>query len=97
MDFKEQLQEWDRTIQGYQDILDGKVALPEGHTMQSILWSYQTAQRNREQFLQDGIAHINGYQYGELFSNERVFEILSRPSKFVLRQDRRNEHPKADD
>ena len=97
MDFKEQLQEWDRTIQGYQDILDGKAALPEGHTMQSILWSYQTAQRNREQFLQDGIAHINGYQYGELFSNERVFEILSRPSKFVLRQDRRNEHPEADD
>lgn len=87
MDFKEQLQEWDRTIQGYQDTLDGKAALPEGHTMQSILWSYQTAQRNREQFLQDGIAHINGYQYDELFSNKRVFEILGRPSKFVLRQD----------
>lgn len=71
-DFKEQLQEWDRTIQGYQDILDGKAAVPEGHTMQSILWSYQTAQRDRKQLLQDGIAHINGYQYGELFSNERM-------------------------
>lgn len=69
-DFKEQLQEWDQTIQGYQDILDGKAALPEKHTMQSILWSYQIAQRDREQLLQDGIAHINGYQYGEFFSNE---------------------------
>lgn len=69
-DFKEQLQEWDQTIQGYQDILDGKAALPEEHTMQSILWSYQIAQRDREQLLQDGIAHINGYQYGESFSNE---------------------------
>lgn len=81
LDFKEQLQKWDQTIQGYQDIMDGKAALPEGHTMQSILWSYQTAQKDRAQFLQDGIAHINKYQYGEdqyseFFSNERVDHLL---------------------
>ncbi len=71
-DFKEQLQEWDQTIQGYQDILDGKSSVPEGQTMQSVLQSYEKAQKGREQFLQDGITHINGYQYGESFSNERV-------------------------
>ncbi len=69
-DFKEQLQGWDQTIQGYQDILDGKAALPEGQTMQSILWSYEKAKLDREEFLQDGITHINGYQYNELSSNE---------------------------
>lgn len=76
LDFKEQLQEWDQTIQGYQDILDGKAALPEGHTMQSILWSYQTAQKDREQFLQDGIARINENRYSEFFSNDRLDHTL---------------------
>lgn len=33
LDFKEQLQEWDRTIQEYKDMLDGKVALSEGQTI----------------------------------------------------------------
>ena len=66
-DFKEQLQEWDQTIQGYQDILDGKAALPEGETMESILLSYENAQKDREQFRQDGIAHINENRYGEFF------------------------------
>ena len=75
-DFKEQLQEWDQTIQGYQDILDGKAALPEGQTMESILLSYEKAQKDREQFRQDGIAHINENRYGEIFSNERPDRTL---------------------
>ena len=81
-DFKEQLQEWDQTIQGYQDILDGKAALPDGQTVESVLSSYEKALKDREQFLQDGIAHINEYQYGEMqcsefFSNERVDHLLN--------------------
>lgn len=82
-DFKEQLQEWDQTIQGYQDILDGKVALSEGQTMESVLSSYEKAQKDREQFLQDGIAHINENRYSELFSNDR----LDRTLKTVLGED----------
>ena len=80
LDFKEQLQEWDRTIQEYKDMLDGKVALSEGQTMQSVLMSYEQAQKDREQFLQDGIAHINENRYSEFFSNDR----LDRTLKTVL-------------
>lgn len=83
LDFKEQLQEWDKTIQEYQDMLDGKVALSEGQTMQSVLLSYEQAQKNKEQFLQDGIAHINENRYGEFFSDERVDHTL----KAVLGED----------
>ena len=75
-DFKEQLQEWDRTIQGYQDILDGKAALPDGQTVESVLSSYEKALKGREQFRQDGIAHINENRYGEIFSNERPDRTL---------------------
>lgn len=83
LDFKEQLQEWDKTIQEYQDMLDGKVALSEGQTMQSVLLSYEQAQKDKEQFLQDGIAHINENRYGEFFSDERVDHTL----KAVLGED----------
>ena len=58
-DFKEQLQEWDATIQGYQDILDGTAALQEGQTMEEILLSLTQAKEGRAQFLEDGIAHLN--------------------------------------
>ena len=83
LDFKEQLQEWDKTIQEYQDMLDGKVALSEGQTMQSVLLPYEQAQKDKEQFLQDGIAHINENRYGEFFSDERVDRTL----KAVLGED----------
>lgn len=83
LDFKEQLQEWDKTIQEYQDMLDGKVALSEGQTMQSVLLPYEQVQKDKEQFLQDGIAHINENRYGEFFSDERVDHTL----KAVLGED----------
>lgn len=51
--------------------------------MQSVLLSYEQAQKDKEQFLQDGIAHINENRYGEFFSDERVDHTL----KAVLGED----------
>lgn len=71
-DFKEQLQGWDSTIQSYQDILDGKSPLQEGQTMEDVLMAYAQAKQDREQFFEDGIAHINKYNYGDFVSNKTV-------------------------
>ena len=71
-DFKEQLQGWDSTIQSYQDILDGKSPLQEGQTMEDVLMAYAQAKQDREQFFEDGIAHINKYNYGDFASNKTV-------------------------
>ena len=51
--------------------------------MQSVLLSYEQAQKDKEQFFQDGIAHINENRYGEFFSDERVDHTL----KAVLGED----------
>ncbi len=54
-DFRDQLQKMDHTIQSYQDIIDGKTPLPEGHDMQSVLDSCALAQLQRKRFFEDGM------------------------------------------
>jgi len=58
-DFKEQLQGMDNTIQGYQDILDGKAPLQEGQNMQDILFSCAQAKVQRQQFFEYGMTYFS--------------------------------------
>lgn len=57
--FKEKLQDMDATIQGYQDIMDGKSALPEGMGIEDISQSLESAKQTRAQFWNDGVKHLN--------------------------------------
>lgn len=59
LDFKERLQKMDETIQGYQDILNGKSALPEGLEMDDIIQSLAKAMTNREEFVRNGVTYLN--------------------------------------
>lgn len=59
LDFKERLQGMDETIQSYQDILDGKAALPKNLNMEDVAQSLSKATQNREQFVKDGVEHLN--------------------------------------
>lgn len=78
-DFKTQLQEWDKTLQEYQEILDGKVPLQEGQTMEAVLLSYTQAKQDRTKFFEDGIAHLNeSYGYSEFMSDQTVDRFMQR-------------------
>lgn len=79
LDFKERLQEMDETIQGYQDILNGKTALPEGFSMENIIQSLAKAKANREEFIRDGVAHLNkwsGYFVTSDYFDKHMQKIL---------------------
>lgn len=58
-DFRDQLQKMDNTIQGYQDIIDGKTPLQEGCDMQSVLNSWALAKMQRQQFFEYGMTFYN--------------------------------------
>ena len=57
-DFKEQLQKMDNTIQGYQDILDGKTPLQEGQDMESVDFSCMLAKAERKRFFEFGMTFL---------------------------------------
>ena len=52
MEFRNQLSAFDQTIQSYQDMLDGKTALPEQMKQEDAAFLLETAKAAREQFLQ---------------------------------------------
>lgn len=58
-DFRDQLQKMDHTIQGYQDIIDGKTPLQEGYDMQSVQNSCALAKMQRQQFFEYGMTFYN--------------------------------------
>lgn len=58
-DFKERLQGMDQTIQAYQDVLDGKSALPKGLNAEDVIKSITKAKEAREQLVKDGVEHLN--------------------------------------
>ena len=59
MEYRDQLSAFDQTIQEYQDMLDGKTALPEQMTMEDVSSLLEAAKAAREQFLQQGAAELN--------------------------------------
>lgn len=59
MEYRDQLSAFDQTIQKYQDMLDGKTALPERMEMEDVSHLLEATKAVREQFLQQGAAKLN--------------------------------------
>ena len=61
MEYRDQLSAFDRTIQEYQDMLDGKTALPEQMKQADAALLLETAKAAREQFLRQGAEKLNQF------------------------------------
>ena len=59
MEYRDQLSAFDRTIQEYQDMLDGKTALPEQMKREDAALLLEITKAAREQFLQQGAEKLN--------------------------------------
>ena len=54
MEYRDQLSAFDQTIQDYQDMLDGKTALPEQMNKENVALLLESTKAAREQFLREG-------------------------------------------
>lgn len=79
-DFREHLESLDQMIQEYQDMADGKSCFADGLTEEEALELLISAKQKREDYLQEGVKHLNKsaewipgsfYQHGSLF--QKVF------------------------
>ena len=61
MEYRDQLSAFDQTIQEYQDMLDGKTALPEQMKQEDVALLLETTKVAREQFLQQGAEKLNQF------------------------------------
>ena len=59
MEYRNQLSAFDQTIQEYQDMLDGRAALPEQMKLENVSVLLEAAKAAREQFLHQGAAELN--------------------------------------
>ena len=59
MEYRDQLSAFDQTIQEYQDMLDGKAALPQQMKMEDVSMLLERTRAAREQFLQEGAKELN--------------------------------------
>lgn len=59
--YRDQLSAFDQTIQEYQDMLDGKTALPEQMTQEDAALLLEATKSAREQFLQQGAEKLNQF------------------------------------
>ena len=61
MEYRDQLSAFDQTIQEYQNMLDGKTALPEQMEQEDVALLLETTKAAREQFLQQGAEKLNRF------------------------------------
>lgn len=61
MEYRDQLSAFDQTIQEYQDMLDGKTALPEQMKQEDAAFLLEITKAAREQFLQQGTEKLNQF------------------------------------
>ena len=59
MEYRDQLSAFDRTIQEYQDMLDGKAEVPGMMSREDISTLLDRTRAAREQFLQEGAKELN--------------------------------------
>ncbi|WP_124067341.1 hypothetical protein [Clostridium sp. E02] len=71
--FKDRLISYDKQIQSYQDIADGKVSLPEGITSNDINSLLTETKQSREKYLEEGLKKINKWDlYKSDFFNRTI-------------------------
>lgn len=61
IEYRDQLSAFDQTIQEYQDMLDGKTALPEQMKQEDVALLLETTKVAREQFLREGAEKLNQF------------------------------------
>ena len=59
MEYRDQLSAFDQTIQEYQDMLNGKAALPQQMKIDDVSMLLEQTKMAREQFLQEGAKELN--------------------------------------
>lgn len=59
MEYRDQLSAFDRTIQEYQDVLNGKAELPQQMKMEDVSMLLERTRAARERFLQEGAKELN--------------------------------------
>lgn len=73
-EYRDQLAAFDQTIQEYQDMLDGKAALPEDMTIEQVQTMLNLVKETRAQFLQDGGKEVNRrLSFSNSFADDRLF------------------------
>lgn len=68
--FRDQLSGIDQTIQEYQDILDGKGAMPDDLTLEDVTALLETTRATREQFVQDNAERLNKWNMGKTVTGD---------------------------
>ena len=61
IEYRDQLSAFDQAIQEYQDMLDGKTALPEQMQQEDVALLLETTKAAREQFLREGAEKLNQF------------------------------------
>lgn len=73
-EYRDQLTAFDQTIQEYQDMLDGKAALPEDMTTEQVQAMLDLVKETRAQFLQDGGKEVNRrLAFSNSYADDRLF------------------------
>ena len=80
-DFRDQLSAFDQTIQDYQSMLDGKAALPEQMTMETVTKLLEAAKSAREQFKNDSIKSMEDSRWidsaNSVYGHAKMFSGVS--------------------
>ncbi|MBD5160823.1 MAG: hypothetical protein HDT14_02145 [Oscillibacter sp.] len=77
MEFRDRLTAFDQTIQGYQDILDGKAELNKMMTMEDVSNLLERTRAAREAFLQKGMENLNRAGEDGLSVSDRAYRLVA--------------------
>lgn len=77
-EYRDQLTAFDQTIEAYQEMLDGKTALPENMTTEQVQAMLDVVKEIREQFLQEGAKEVNRYlDSSNAFAEDKLFHKIT--------------------
>lgn len=80
-DFRDQLSAFDKTIRDYRSMLDGKTALPEQMTTETVARLLEAAENAREQFKNDGIKSMEDSRWigsaDSVYGHAKLFRGVS--------------------
>lgn len=77
-EYRDQLTAFDQTIQEYQDMLDGKTALPEDMSTEQVQAMLDLVKETRTQFLQDGGKEVNRrLAFSNSYADDRLFNHVA--------------------
>lgn len=90
LEYRDKLSAFDQTIQEYQNMLDGKTALPKQMKMEDVSMLLERTRAAREQFLQEGSKELNrmGCEGPALY--DKAFQMIADDKDSSLRDFRWN-------